>query len=40
MTMTCTVEDTDITGVVKITKKDKLKKKFNFVGLEKIKKKK
>ncbi len=38
--MTCTVEDYNIQGEIKITKKDKLKKKFEFVGKEKAKKKK
>jgi len=38
--MTCTVEDYDIQGVIKITKKDKLKKKYEFSGKEKDKKKK
>lgn len=40
MMMTCTVEDYDIQGVIKITKKDKLKKKYEFSGKEKDKKKK
>ena len=40
MLMTCTVEDYDIQGVIKITKKDKLKKKYEFSGKEKDKKKK
>jgi len=40
MMMTCTVEDYDITGEIKITKKDKLKKKYEFAGKEKAKKKK
>lgn len=40
MLMTCTVEDYDIHGEIKITKKDKLKKKFEFIGKEKDKKKK
>ena len=40
MTMTFTVEDYDIQGVIKVTKKDKLKKKFEFSGKEKAKKKK
>ena len=38
--MTFTVEDYDIQGVIKVTKKDKLKKKFEFSGKEKAKKKK
>lgn len=38
MLMTCTVEDYDIRGEIKITKKDKLKKKFEFSGKEKAKK--
>lgn len=37
--VTCTVEDYDIRGEIKITKKDKLKKKFEFSGKEKVKKK-
>ena len=36
--MTCTVEDFNIQGEIKITKKDKLKKKFEFTGKEKAKK--
>ncbi len=36
--MTCTVEDYNIQGEIKITKKDKLKKKFEFTGKEKAKK--
>lgn len=39
MEMTCKVENYDIEGTVKITKKDKLKKKFEFTGKEKPKKK-
>lgn len=38
MTITCTVEDYDINGTIKITKKDKLKKKYEFSGKEKAKK--
>ena len=38
MVMTCTVEDYNIQGEIKITKKDKLKKKFEFIGKEKAKK--
>ncbi len=34
MLMTFTVEDFDIRGEIKITKKDKLKKKFEFNGRE------
>ena len=40
MVMTVTVEEYDIHGEIKITKKDKLKKKFEFSGKEKLKKKK
>lgn len=36
----CTVDNFDISGEVKITKKDKLKKKYTFAGKEKVKKKK
>lgn len=39
MLMTFTIEDYDINGVIKITKKDKLKKKYEFSGKEKPKKK-
>jgi hypothetical protein len=38
--ITCKVEDADISGEVKITKKDKLKKRYEFSGKEKDKKKK
>lgn len=38
VTITCTVEDYNIQGEIKITKKDKLKKKFEFTGKEKAKK--
>lgn len=38
--MTFTVEDYDIKGEVKVTKKDKLKKRYEFTGREKEKKKK
>ena len=38
--MTFTVEDFDIKGEVKVTKKDKLKKRYEFSGREKEKKKK
>ena len=38
--MTFIVEDFDIKGEIKVTKKDKLKKKFEFTGKEKEKKKK
>ena len=37
--MKCTVDNYDISGEVKITKKDKLKKKYEFSGKEKPKKK-
>jgi len=39
LTMEITVEDFEIRGEIKITKKDKLKKKFEFSGKEKPKKK-
>lgn len=39
MVMTCSVEDYDIHGEIKITKKDKLKKRYEFSGKEKAKKK-
>jgi hypothetical protein len=39
MLMTCSVEDYDIRGEIKITKKDKLKKRYEFSGKEKAKKK-
>lgn len=39
MTMTIVLEDYDIRGEIKITKKDKLKKRFEFTGKEKPKKK-
>ena len=35
----CVVDNFDISGDIKITKKDKLKKKFEFSGKEKAKKK-
>ncbi len=38
--MTFVVEDYDIRGEIKVTKKDKLKKKYEFIGKEKVKKKK
>jgi hypothetical protein len=38
--MKCVVDNYDISGEVKITKKDKLKKRYEFVGKEKAKKKK
>jgi len=38
MVMTFTVEDYNIQGEIKITKRDKLKKKFEFSGKEKAKK--
>jgi hypothetical protein len=37
--MKCTVDNYDISGEIKITKKDKLKKKYEFSGKEKPKKK-
>ena len=40
MTMKCTVDNYDISGEIKITKKDKLKKKYEFSGKEKASKKK
>lgn len=39
MIMKCVVDNYDISGEVKITKKDKLKKRFEFSGKEKAKKK-
>jgi hypothetical protein len=36
--MTCKINNADITGEIKISKKDKLKKKYTFVGKEKTKK--
>ncbi|MBA4242165.1 MAG: hypothetical protein C0448_15680 [Sphingobacteriaceae bacterium] len=39
MVMKCVVDNYDISGEVKITKKDKLKKKYEFSGKEKPKKK-
>jgi hypothetical protein len=36
----CLVEDYDISGEIKVTKKDKLKKQYTFTGKEKEKKKK
>lgn len=39
MIMKCVVDNYDISGEVKITKKDKLKKRFEFSGKEKPKKK-
>ncbi|MBI3520142.1 MAG: hypothetical protein HY062_12420 [Bacteroidetes bacterium] len=38
--MKCTVDNYDISGEIKITKKDKLKKKYEFSGKEKASKKK
>ncbi|MDF2448310.1 MAG: hypothetical protein K0R26_814 [Bacteroidota bacterium] len=35
----CVVENYDISGEIKVTKKDKLKKKYEFSGKEKAKKK-
>lgn len=35
----CVVDNYDISGEIKITKKDKLKKKYEFTGKEKAKKK-
>ncbi|MES2513206.1 MAG: hypothetical protein V4580_03645 [Bacteroidota bacterium] len=40
MIMKCVVDNYDISGDIKITKKDKLKKKFEFSGKEKAGKKK
>lgn len=40
MMMKCVVENYDISGEIKITKKDKLKKKYEFTGKEKPGKKK
>lgn len=40
MIMNATIEDYDISGTIKITKKDKLKKRYEFSGKEKPKKKK
>ena len=40
MIMKCTVDNFDISGEIKITKKDKLKKKYEFSGKEKATKKK
>jgi hypothetical protein len=37
--MKCTVDNYDISGEIKITKKDKLKKRYEFSGKEKPKKK-
>lgn len=39
MIMKCVVDNYDISGEIKITKKDKLKKKYEFSGKEKPKKK-
>lgn len=39
MIMKCVVDNYDISGEIKITKKDKLKKKYEFSGKEKAKKK-
>lgn len=36
----CSVEDYDIKGEIKVTKKDKLKKRYEFSGKEKVAKKK
>lgn len=38
--MKCTIDNFDISGEIKITKKDKLKKKYEFSGKEKAVKKK
>ncbi len=38
--MKCTIDNFDISGEIKITKKDKLKKKYEFTGKEKAVKKK
>lgn len=40
MIMKCVVDNYDISGEIKITKKDKLKKKYEFTGKEKAGKKK
>lgn len=40
MILNATIEDYDISGTIKITKKDKLKKKYEFSGKEKPKKSK
>ena len=40
MMMKCVVDNFDISGEIKITKKDKLKKKYEFTGKEKVKAKK
>jgi hypothetical protein len=40
MIMKCVVDNYDISGEIKITKKDKLKKKYEFSGKEKATKKK
>ena len=40
MMMKCVVDNFDISGEIKITKKDKLKKKYEFSGKEKSDKKK
>jgi len=40
MIMKCVVDNYDISGEIKITKKDKLKKRFEFSGKEKAVKKK
>ncbi|MES2568041.1 MAG: hypothetical protein V4565_14295 [Bacteroidota bacterium] len=39
ITLKCLVENYDISGEIKVTKKDKLKKKYEFSGKEKAKKK-
>ncbi|MGZ3885352.1 MAG: hypothetical protein ACXVP0_08400 [Bacteroidia bacterium] len=36
--MTCKINNEDISGEIKISKKDKLKKKYTFAGKEKLKK--
>jgi hypothetical protein len=35
----CTVDNYDVSGEIKVTKKDKFKKKYEFSGKEKPKKK-
>lgn len=40
MIVNATIEDYDISGTIKITKKDKVKKRYEFSGKEKVKKKK
>jgi hypothetical protein len=40
LSIKCVVDNYDISGEVKVTKKDKLKKKYEFIGKEKASKKK